>query len=66
MTEIRFPKVFCPSPASGPERGTAERWLASAHPSPDIALGEWSSAAKLAVLPSRSCTGQWPPLTGTR
>ncbi|MFC9507560.1 hypothetical protein [Streptomyces sp. NPDC057002] len=28
-----------------------ERWLASAHPSPDTARGEWSSAAKLAVIP---------------
>ncbi|MGI5426747.1 hypothetical protein [Streptomyces sp. CA-179760] len=51
MTEIRFPGVSCPSPASAPDCGTVERWLASAHPSPDTARGEWSGAAKLAVIP---------------
>ncbi|WP_234310763.1 MULTISPECIES: hypothetical protein [unclassified Streptomyces] len=51
MTETRFPGDFCPSPASGPGRGTAERWLAYAHPSPDTALGEWNSAANLALIP---------------
>jgi hypothetical protein len=51
MTEIGFPGACRLSPAGGPGRGTAERWLASAHPSPDAAVGEWNSAARLAVIP---------------
>ncbi|CAL9519010.1 hypothetical protein SUDANB2_03800 [Streptomyces sp. enrichment culture] len=51
MTEIRSPGAFRPSPLGGPGRGTVERWLASAHPSPDTAVAEWSGAARLAVIP---------------
>ncbi|MFH9005444.1 hypothetical protein ACH4E5_19715 [Streptomyces afghaniensis] len=50
MREIRFPGASCPSPVNAPEWGTVEGWLASAHPSPDTARGEWSGAARLAVI----------------
>lgn len=51
MAESKSPGTACPSPASSSRCGTVERWLASAHPSPDTARGEWSAAAKLALIP---------------
>lgn len=38
--------LVSPSPS-----GTVEGWLASAHPSPDTVRREWSSAAKLVLIP---------------
>ncbi|MFD5740617.1 hypothetical protein ACFXJM_25825 [Streptomyces massasporeus] len=51
MTEAKFPGDFCPPPARRTGWGTAEWWLAAAHPSPDTVNREWSSAARLAVIP---------------
>ncbi|MEV6539952.1 hypothetical protein [Streptomyces sp. NPDC051665] len=34
-----------------PVCGTAEEWLASAHPSPSIVCEEWDSIAQLALIP---------------
>lgn len=39
------------SPPSSLQRGTAEDWMASAHPSPGVVRDEWSSTAKLALIP---------------
>lgn len=48
ITVRRAGRVSLVSPFSC---GTVEEWLASAHPSPDVARGEWISPAKLALIP---------------
>jgi hypothetical protein len=51
MAEITVRGAGRTSLASPFHCGTVEEWLASAHPSPDMARREWSSPAKLALIP---------------
>ncbi|MFF4061508.1 hypothetical protein ACFYZ8_35175 [Streptomyces sp. NPDC001668] len=51
MPKITAPQGTRTFPASPLQRKAVEEWVASAHPSPGMVWDEWSSVAKLALIP---------------